>query len=70
MEIVGDGMLAMGELTEAVERDDLEAAITASGTVNERTADLYEKAPQIKEAVDSYLLASQQCRELSTQGAA
>ena len=70
MEIVGDGMLAMGELTEAVERDDLEAAITASGTVNERTADLWEKAPQIKEAVDSYLLTSQQCRELSTQGAA
>ena len=70
MEIVGDGMLAMGELTDAVERDDLEAAIIASGTVNERTADLYEKAPQIKEAVDSYLLASQQCRELSAQGAA
>jgi len=70
MEIAGDGMSAMVELTEAVARDDLEAATAAIGTLNERTTDLYEKAPQIKEAVDSYMLTSQQCRELSTQGAA
>ena len=70
MEIAGDGMSAMVELTEAVARDDLEAATAAVGTLNERTTDLYEKAPQIKEAVDSYMLASQQCRELSAQGAA
>src|SRR5690554_64299 len=69
MEIAGDGMSAMVELTEAVARDDLEAATAAVGTLNERTTDLYEKAPQIKEAVDSYMLASQQCRELNAQGA-
>lgn len=67
LEVVGDGMLAMGELTEAVERDDLEAAIVASGTVNERTADLWEKVPQVKEAVDRYMIASSQCRELAAQ---
>ena len=69
-EIVGGGMIAMGELDEAIMRSDLDAAIAASGTVSERTADLYEKAPQVKEAADNYLLASSQCRELSARGAA
>src|SRR5690606_41313142 len=36
MEIVGDGMLAIGELTEAVKRDDLEAAIIGSGMVDRK----------------------------------
>lgn len=69
-EIVGEGMIAIGELDEAIQRYDLDAAISASGTINERTAALYEKAPQLEEAADKYVRASQQCRELSTQGAA
>ena len=69
-EIVVEGMIAVGELDEAIQRYDLDAAISASGTINERTAALYEKAPQLEEAADKYVRASQQCRELSTWEAA